>query len=136
MGGTLAFAAAAGGAGSMLRQKIDNHQVNLTETATDATISAATAGVGRKLLPDAGFSGISNGKNSWLAIGKTAATKIANGNAAKMSVKTASKEVLGKQAAELNRTALGIAVDASRAVNQQEHCSASCTSSTGITFTQ
>ncbi|MBS0193977.1 MAG: RHS repeat-associated core domain-containing protein [Proteobacteria bacterium] len=143
MGGTLVFAAGAGAAGSSVRQLIDGGHVSASETVKDSVLSAATAGVGRKLIPETGINEWTKGRGNFASMYKGLLTKMERGQIKTMSTKSALKGVAGRQAADLYKSAAGSAVDAlksifsssDRAVDQQEHCNGSCTSGGGVTIT-
>ena len=118
--GGISFAAAVGGgagfAGNLTKQLVDmgtGEQKNFSgkdlavSTVTGAVVGGATQG----LLKDAKIPGLSSGRGNASAVGRAARTRIANGNAKAMSVKTAIKAEVGSQAVDANRTAAGAAVD-------------------------
>lgn len=59
--------------------------------------------------------GISSGRGNMTAVEQAVKTRIANGNASKMSVATAVKGAIGGQVANAGKTTAGAAVDAAKA---------------------
>lgn len=116
---TVAVGGAAGLLGNTTKQEIDmatgtqKHGFNVKEAAVATAAGAVTAGATHGLAP-AKIPGLFSGRNSMNAVGKAARTKIANGNASGMSVKTAVKGAIGSQAADLQKNIGGAAIDAAK----------------------
>lgn len=63
------------------------------------------AGVAERVLPDAKVPGVSSGRGNMKATAQSVRTRIANGNANNISLKTAIKGAVGSQTADAYRTA-------------------------------
>jgi hypothetical protein len=69
------------------------------------------------LLPNARIAGMTTGLNSYVAIGKATATKVANGTISNVSFSTGVKAAVGAQAASLYKTLVGSLLDLVRALS-------------------
>jgi uncharacterized protein RhaS with RHS repeats len=128
--GGVSFAVAVGGvagaAGNSVKQSVD---IATGAQATDfsgkdvaiaGVVGAATAGLTEGALSNARIPGLSSGRNNMNAVGKAAQTRIANGNASRMSGKTALKAAIGSQAAGAKKTVGEAAVE----ITKHAACSA------------
>jgi RHS repeat-associated protein len=82
-----------------------------------------TAGSGlltEGLLRDAKIAGVTTGQNNFVAIGKSTATKVANGTISNISFSTGVKTAVGSQAASLYKTLAGVLMDLVRALSSPE----------------
>jgi RHS repeat-associated protein len=112
--------------GDALKQGIDI-KTGAQKTSYDLTasqvsgLSAAGSGMLTEgLLPNAKIAGVTTGQNSFVAIGKSTATKVANGTISNVSLSTGVKTAVGSQAASLYKTLVGVLVDLVRALSTQE----------------
>jgi RHS repeat-associated protein len=112
--------------GDVLKQGIDI-KTGAQKTPYDPTasqvsgLSAAGSGLLTEgLLPNAKIAGVTAGPNSFVAIGKSTATKVANGTISNVSFSTGVKTAVGSQAASLYKTLVGVLVDLVRALSTQE----------------
>ena len=112
----MAYAGAAGAAGNAAKQAVNEltgyqtSSFSMNDVIEDglagATIGALTHGI-----PDTRIPGLSSGCNNMRAVGNALRTKIANGTAGQMSMKTAMKATIGSQAANLGRKATGTSIE-------------------------
>lgn len=100
-GSAIALGAAGGGAGSIVKQAIENQgQINWVEVTKSSAFGAASGGFGGPAT-QAGFRiamrPISAGRNSWYAVGQTFITKFRNSTIENVSARTAWKGMAGFQ---------------------------------------
>lgn len=78
-------------------------------TAVGAVTGGVLAKVGTVKVP-----GVTSGRGNMTAVAKAARTRIANGNASRMSGSTIAKGVVGGQVGDAGRTAVGGTIDAAK----------------------
>lgn len=113
LGGSVVAAAALRGAAqgfvsNAVQQGVDMASgaqtgINLKSSAISTGVGAVTVGLASK-MPTVKVPGISSGSNNMQAVAKGVATKIKNGTASSMSLKTAVKGAVGGQVANAGRT--------------------------------
>jgi RHS repeat-associated protein len=109
LGGSLALGATSGFASNGVQQLVDNatgEQKGFSgaDLAASTVTGAATAGAAR-MVPGLKVDGVSAGRGNMKAVAQGVRTKIANGTASGMSLKTAAKGVLGGQTGDAGKTA-------------------------------
>jgi hypothetical protein len=109
--------------GDVLKQGVDI-STGEQKTPYDATASQVnglyTAGSGlltEGMLNNARIAGMTTGPNSFVAIGKSTATKVANGTISNVSFSTGVKTAIGSQAASIYKTLVGVLLDLTRALS-------------------
>ncbi len=103
--------AAQGAVSNLVQQGVDNATgdqkgFNGQSLAVSTVLGAATGGLASK-VPDLKIPGISSGTGNMKAVAQGIATKIENGTASSMSLKTAVKGAIGGQVADAGRTVTG-----------------------------
>jgi hypothetical protein len=111
--------AIAAGAGDATKQAVDIAVGNQTgfsgkELAVNAAVGAVVGGVAERALPSAKVPGVSAGSGNMKAAAQSVRTRIANGNATNMSLKTAVKGAIGSQTANAYKTGAETAADAAK----------------------
>jgi RHS repeat-associated protein len=117
--------AAEGAALNLVQQSVDvstgnQKSFSIKSLAVSTAVGAASAGVASK-VPDLGVEGVSSGRGNMRAVAKAIRTKIANGTASEMSLKTAIKGAIGAQVANAGRTAIDTAAEAAKEVSECSH---------------
>ncbi len=123
LGGSVIAAGAAKGAvvgfvSNSVQQVADNVSgqqkgYSVTSAAISTGVGAVTGGVLSK-VGSVKAPGATSGRGNWQSSAKGVATRIANGNASRMSVKTAVKGAAGGQVADAGRTVIGGAIDSAK----------------------
>jgi len=113
-----ALGATAGAAGNLTQQGVDNatgaqRGFSGRSLAADTAAGAVGGAVGGR-MGSVRVRGLSAGRNSALAVGKAARTRIATGVAAAMSAKTAIKSAVGHQTADAAKTGVGAASETAK----------------------
>lgn len=121
LGGSVVAAAALKGAAqgavsNLVQQGVDNATgdqkgFNGKSLAVSTALGAATGGLASK-VPNLNVPGVSSGRGNMKAVAQGVATKIENGVASSMSLKTAVKGAVGGQVANAGRTVTGTAATA------------------------
>jgi RHS repeat-associated protein len=112
--------------GDVVKQGIDiktgAQKVPYDPTASQVSglYSAGSGLLTEGLLRDAKIPGVTTGQNSFVAIGKSTATKVANGTISSVSFSTGVKTAVGSQAASLYKTLAGVLMDLVRALSTPE----------------
>jgi RHS repeat-associated protein len=82
-----------------------------TASQVNALYTAGAGGLTEGVLPNAKITGLTKGVNNYVAIGKSTATKIANGTISNVNLSTGVKAAVGAQASSLYKTLVGLLLD-------------------------
>ena len=109
LGASLAVGAGSGAVSNLVEQGINNATGAQTgidggKLATATVIGAASAGLASR-VPGLRVSGVSAGRGNMRAVAQGVRTKIANGSASSMALKTAAKGLVGRETASAGKSA-------------------------------
>lgn len=123
LGGSVVAAGAARGAvvglfANAVQQETDiaagNQNGYSVNSAVVGTVAGAVTGGVLSKVGTVKVPGVTSGRGSMAAVAKAAKTRIANGNASRMSAATVAKGVVGGQVGDAGRTLVGGAMDAAK----------------------